>query len=88
MPDYYSQHGEDTIAWTLFQDRTGPGYFVEVGALEELEDAHRPVVGRARLGGRVGDQAFGEGFCDGLGANLDHVHVGQEELQALEGIAL
>lgn len=34
MPDYYSQHGEDAIAWALFQDRTGPRYFVEVGALD------------------------------------------------------
>jgi hypothetical protein len=61
---------------------------VEVGALEELEDAHRPVVGRARLGGGVGDQAFGEGVCDWFGTDLDHVYVGQEEFEALERIVL
>ena len=34
MPERFSQHGEDSIAWSLFRDRQGPGYFVEVGALD------------------------------------------------------
>lgn len=31
---YYSQKGEDFLAWTLLGDRSGPGYFVEIGALD------------------------------------------------------
>lgn len=31
---HYSQNGEDFLAWSLLGDRQGPGYFVEVGALD------------------------------------------------------
>jgi FkbM family methyltransferase len=36
MPNFYSQHGEDSLLWQLFQDSVAPGqgYFVEVGALD------------------------------------------------------
>jgi FkbM family methyltransferase len=31
---YYSQNGEDCVLWALFDDRTTPSFFVEVGALD------------------------------------------------------
>ncbi len=34
MPNYYSQNGEDIILWEIFADKEGPGFFVEVGALD------------------------------------------------------
>jgi FkbM family methyltransferase len=36
MPQYYSQNGEDCLLWALFQEKTKPGYYVEVGALDGL----------------------------------------------------
>lgn len=36
MPNFYSQHGEDSLLWQLFGEASAPGqgYFVEVGALD------------------------------------------------------
>lgn len=36
MPNYYSQHGEDSLLFEVFADSVpgGRGYFVEVGALD------------------------------------------------------
>lgn len=31
---FYSQHGEDYLAWKLLEDRESPGFFVEIGALD------------------------------------------------------
>jgi FkbM family methyltransferase len=33
---YYSQNGEDIVLWALFAESHGPGFFVEVGALDGL----------------------------------------------------
>lgn len=33
-PMFYSQHGEDVIAWKVLRDSPGPRYFVEVGMID------------------------------------------------------
>ena len=63
-------HGEDTIAWALFQDRTGPGYFVEVGALDG-DDVGDPVgLGVGELVGELVGDDVGDSVGAGLGAAL------------------
>lgn len=34
QPSFYSQHGEDVIAWKVFGRSEGPHYFVEVGVID------------------------------------------------------
>jgi len=33
---FYSQHGEDIIAWKIFQHSSGPKYFVEIGMVDGI----------------------------------------------------
>lgn len=33
-PPFYSQHGEDLVAWKVFANSRGPRYFVEVGMID------------------------------------------------------
>jgi FkbM family methyltransferase len=35
-PRFYSQHGEDIVAWKVLADSPGPRYFVEVGMIDGL----------------------------------------------------
>lgn len=36
MSRLYSQYGEDFLLWTIFSQRTSPGFFVEVGGLDGI----------------------------------------------------
>ena len=36
MKQYYSQSGEDFLLWSLFDKKSGPGVFIEVGALDGI----------------------------------------------------
>lgn len=55
MPDFYSQHGEDSLLWQLFMPEAGsqPGFFVEVGALD----------GRVLSNALCFEQAGWQGLC-------------------------
>lgn len=35
-PRFYSQHGEDIVAWKVLADSPGPRYFVEVGMIDGM----------------------------------------------------
>ena len=35
-PRFYSQHGEDIVAWKVLEHSTGPRFFVEVGMIDGL----------------------------------------------------
>lgn len=34
MVEFYGQHGEDCVLWSVFQDLKTPGFFLDVGALD------------------------------------------------------